>query len=255
MQTICVVEDDELMRQELCVLLESNSYRVRALSCFDNAVQDILATAPQLVLLDLSLPGVDGQLICRELRKNSSVPIVVVTSRDTETDELLALAQGADDFVAKPYNAQVLLAHIASVLKRTYGTQEVQNLSYAGLLLDMERMQVTYQDSSADLTKNELKILAHLLRAAPRVVARGELQEELWATDAFIDDNTLTVNISHLRQTLSQLGAGELLHTKRGVGYYLKECELTPALSPASSPAPTPALTYAPTPEPVQSKG
>ena len=223
MRRLLVVEDDVRLREELCVLLGRNGYEAEALTDFGNTVEQILNSAPDLVLLDLNLPGVDGQYVCREVRRRSAVPIVVVTSRDNDMDELLTISLGADDFVPKPYNDQVLLAHVATVLKRSYGEgAAAAEISHAGVTLDTARCRVSYQGRSAELTKNELRILALLMRSAGAVVSRQRIQEELWASDEFVDDNTLTVNVSHLRATLAKIGVEDFVLTKRGMGYLVE---------------------------------
>ena len=211
MRRLLVVEDDARLRDELCVLLARNGYEATALSSFDDAAGQILAAAPDLVLLDLNLPGVDGTYVCREVRRSSSVPIIVVTSRDNDMDELLTLSFGADDFIPKPYNDQVLLAHVATVLKRSYGEGAASaEISHAA------------GGKTVELTKNELRILALLMRNAGAVVSRQRIQEELWASDEFVDDNTLTVNVSHLRSTLAKIGVEDFVRTKRGMGYLVE---------------------------------
>ena len=223
MRRLLVVEDDARLRDELCVLLRRNGYEAEALASFDDAAAQILAAAPDLVLLDLNLPGVDGTYVCREVRRASLVPIVVVTSRDNDMDELLTLSFGADDFIPKPYNDQVLLAHVATVLKRSYGEGAASaEISYAGVTLDTARCRVSFQGRAAELTKNELRILALLMRNAGAVVSRQRIQEELWASDEFVDDNTLTVNVSHLRATLAKIGVEGFVRTKRGMGYLVE---------------------------------
>ena len=223
MRRLLVVEDDARLRDELCVLLRRNGYEAEALASFDDAAAQILAAAPDLVLLDLNLPGVDGTYVCREVRRASPVPIVVVTSRDNDMDELLTLSFGADDFIPKPYNDPVLLAHVATVLKRSYGEGAASaEISYAGVTLDTARCRVSFQGRAAELTKNELRILALLMRNAGAVVSRQRIQEELWASDEFVDDNTLTVNVSHLRATLAKIGVEGFVRTKRGMGYLVE---------------------------------
>lgn len=223
MRRLLVVEDDARLRDELCVLLRRNGYEAEALASFDDAAAQILAAAPDLVLLDLNLPGVDGTYVCREVRRASPVPIVVVTSRDNDMDELLTLSFGADDFIPKPYNDQVLLAHVATVLKRSYGEGAASaEISYAGVTLDTARCRMSFQGRAAELTKNELRILALLMRNAGAVVSRQRIQEELWASDEFVDDNTLTVNVSHLRATLAKIGVEGFVRTKRGMGYLVE---------------------------------
>ena len=222
MHRLLIVEDDKQIRDELKVLLQRNGYEALVLEGFENVVTESLALAPDLVLLDLNLPGLDGHFVCRELRAVSTIPLIVVTSRDTDTDELLSMNFGADDFVAKPYNAHVLLAHIASVLKRAYGDQvAASQVSYRGLVLEQARCVVVFQGRTAELTKNELRILGLLLRNAGTVITRQRIQEELWQSDEFVDDNTLTVNISYLRQTLDGIGAHDFIQTKRGIGYVI----------------------------------
>ena len=157
------------------------------------------------------------------MRRKSDVPIIVVTSRDNDMDELLTLSLGADDFVPKPYNDQVLLAHVATVLKRSYGEgAAAAEICHGGVTLDTARCRVSAGGRTAELTKNELRILALLMRNAGAVVSRQRIQEELWASDEFVDDNTLTVNVSHLRSTLAKIGVEDFVLTKRGMGYLVE---------------------------------
>ena len=260
MYKLCVVEDDTEVAFQLQHLLVSQGYQayvVRALHSLDAALDEIFAQQPHLLLLDLGLPGVDGQVLCRALREKSSVPIIVVTSRNSQLDELMLLTMGADDFVAKPYNPQLLLARIERVLNRAYasssGTSSI--LRHKSLVLNLSTCTISHYEnepvnspsapastpasapvpdapasdapernaacSTATLTKNEMKILALLMRNAGVVVPRQRIQEELWQTDEFIDDNTLTVNISHVRQILDRIGAQGAIVTHRGIGYCL----------------------------------
>ncbi|MBF0975021.1 MAG: response regulator transcription factor [Atopobium sp.] len=223
MTKILVVEDDHQIQQELVLLLQRNGFEARALTSFEYVPQQIIAAHPDLVLLDLNLPGIDGQQICREVRQLSNVPIIVVTSRNTDLDELMVLSLGADDFIAKPYNTQILLMHITSVLRRansdvTTGTK----LSHAGVTLDSSSCKVSANQKSVELTKNELRILSLLMQNAGTVVSRQRIQEELWQSDEFVDDNTLTVNISHLRNTLASIGVEDFVMTRRGLGYVIE---------------------------------
>lgn len=223
MTKILVVEDDHQIQQELVLLLQRNGFEAQALTSFESVPQQIIAAHPDLVLLDLNLPGIDGQQICREVRQLSNVPIIVVTSRNTDLDELMVLSLGADDFIAKPYNTQILLMHITSVLRRansdvTTGTK----LSHAGVTLDSSSCKVSANQKSVELTKNELRILSLLMQNAGTVVSRQRIQEELWQSDEFVDDNTLTVNISHLRNTLAIIGVEDFVMTRRGLGYVIE---------------------------------
>lgn len=223
MTKILVVEDDHQIQQELVLLLQRNGFEAQVLTSFESVPQQIVAAHPDLVLLDLNLPGIDGQQICREVRQLSNVPIIVVTSRNTDLDELMVLSLGADDFIAKPYNTQILLMHITSVLRRansdvTTGTK----LSHAGVTLDSSSCKVSANQKSVELTKNELRILSLLMQNAGTVVSRQRIQEELWQSDEFVDDNTLTVNISHLRNTLASIGVEDFVMTRRGLGYVIE---------------------------------
>ncbi|MDU5217850.1 MAG: response regulator transcription factor [Atopobium sp.] len=223
MTKILVVEDDHQIQQELVLLLQRNGFEAQALTSFESVPQQIVTAHPDLVLLDLNLPGIDGQQICREVRQLSNVPIIVVTSRNTDLDELMVLSLGADDFIAKPYNTQILLMHITSVLRRansdvTTGTK----LSHAGVTLDSSSCKVSANQKSVELTKNELRILSLLMQNAGTVVSRQRIQEELWQSDEFVDDNTLTVNISHLRNTLASIGVEDFVMTRRGLGYVIE---------------------------------
>ena len=223
MTKILVVEDDHQIQQELVLLLQRNGFEAQALTSFESVPQQIITAHPDLVLLDLNLPGIDGQQICREVRQLSNVPIIVVTSRNTDLDELMVLSLGADDFIAKPYNTQILLMHITSVLRRansdvTTGTK----LSHTGVTLDSSSCKVSANQKSVELTKNELRILSLLMQNAGTVVSRQRIQEELWQSDEFVDDNTLTVNISHLRNTLASIGVEDFVMTRRGLGYVIE---------------------------------
>jgi len=221
MALIYIVEDDVQLREELCKLLEKYGYTCRSTDDFSRLPDDILAAAPQLVLLDLNLPVYDGFYVCRELRKRSAVPVIVVTSRDGDADELMSMNLGADDFVAKPYNPQILLARIAAVLKRAYPEDAPNVVSYKGLEVDLGKSSARGPAGETELTKNELRILATLLQSRGRVVARDEIMNALWQSDEFVDDNTLTVNINRLRRKLESVGAADYLATKRGQGYMI----------------------------------
>lgn len=222
MQKIFIVEDDASLRDEVRVLLERNGYEITVVRDFGQIVDEVRAAAPDLVLLDLTLPQTDGQVVCRLLRQESNVPILIMTSRNNDIDELLALNTGADDFVSKPFNPQVFLAHIAAQLRRAGHASTQAVISRAGVDLDAARGTVSYQNSSADLSRNEILLLAVLMRRAGEIVSRAQLADELWQTDEFVDDNTLTVNIARLRASLASIGVPDgFLQTKRGMGYLI----------------------------------
>ena len=220
MARICIIEDDCAVLTELAQLLERSAHAPLVLESFDNLASDALAASPDLILLDLSLPGTDGTMVCREIRTRSDVPIIVLTSRSGELDEVLAMSLGADDFVAKPYSAHVLLAHIDALLRRA-APAAASVLEHKGLRLDITRGEASSvaTGASVELTRNETRILAFLMRNAGVVVERSTLAAELWESEAFVDDNTLTVNVGRLRRSLAKLGAKDYLTTHRGVGY------------------------------------
>ncbi len=220
MARIYVIEDDPAVRGEVEVLLERAGHEAVCACAFDRVAESGLAARPDLVLLDLGLPGTDGLIVARELRQASDVPIIVLTSRTTDVDELMSMSMGADAFIEKPYNGQVLLAHIDAVLRRAGRAGAAgRTMEHAGLVLDLSRSRASFEGRDIDLTKNELRILETLMRRPGRVVSREELMEALWSTDSFVDDNTLTVNVNRLRQTLARIGATDYVVTRRGQGY------------------------------------
>lgn len=218
MAQIFVVEDDAAIRDELLEVLERNGFETACCLAFDRVVEDILVADPDLVLLDLTLPGTDGQFICRELREKSSVPIVVLTSRVTEIDEVMSMTMGADDFVSKPYSSRVLIARISALLRRV-GAADSSSLKHNGLELDPARSLAFANGKQVELTKNEMRILSLLMSKAGTIVSRDAIMRDLWDSDAFVDDNTLTVNINRLRSTLEKIGVTGYLTTHRGRGY------------------------------------
>lgn len=220
MARIFVVEDDTSLRDELTSLLELQGYEALTGTSFDRVAADILAAAPDCVILDLKLPGAGGHAICRDLRRESMVPIIMLTSSDSEFDEVMSMNLGADDYVTKPYNPAVLLARVQSVLRRAQAGAPATRISHKGVVLDVARGQVEYGGRTVELTRNELKILHLLMANHDAIISRQDLMVELWQSDAFIDDNTLTVNINRLRKSLASIGvpAGFLV-TRRGHGY------------------------------------
>lgn len=223
MNKILIVEDNDKIRSELGDFLKRYGYDIDMPKDFNNIVEYIIDSNCQLVLLDINLPVFDGYLICKEVRRKSSVPIIVVTSRDSEMDELMSMNLGADDFVTKPYNTQILLARISAILKRTYLNSHSNSdiLSCNGIDLNLSRNTVTYNNKEVDLTKNEFKILNCLIKNSKAIVSRDELMDFLWDSNIFVDDNTLTVNINRLRKKLESIGAKNSIETKRGIGYIM----------------------------------
>jgi DNA-binding response OmpR family regulator len=217
--SIYLVEDEPRIREELCGLLEKYGYACVAETEFEHVAQKAVASGCDLALLDINLPRYDGFFICREIRKISRMPIVMVTSRDDDRDELMSINLGADDYITKPYHPQILLARIEALLRRARGGGEGTVLSHNGLTLDTATGTASHGGKSVELTKNELRILHMLVKRADGIVSRGELIDALWQTDEFIDDNTLTVNINRLRAKLAELGIPAYIKTRRGQGY------------------------------------
>ena len=219
---IFVVEDEEKIVKELKVLFEKYGYDVSYSFNFENIVEEILSEKPDIILLDINLPYYDGYFICRELRKVSNIPIVVVTSRDNEMDELMSINLGADDFITKPYNTQILLARVGMIIKRTYGNNTDSELfMLRDLTYNISTSEVSFKEITIELTKNESKILYTLFKSKGKIVSRDKIIKELWKEEEFIDDNTLTVNINRLRRKIEEVGAINYLQTKRGQGYIL----------------------------------
>ena len=221
MYKILIVEDDEVLRDELKIFLRNNGYEAEVLNKFDNTVQDILDRKTDLVLLDINLPEVNGEYICKEIRRVSNLPIIIITSRDNEIDELLSINYGADHYVTKPFNIQILLAKISSILRRTEMGNNVEKIDAKDFVLNISKSTIEKEKAEIELTKNEFKILKYLVKNRNKIVSREEIMNYLWDSENFIDDNTLTVNITRLRGKLEELGIKELLQTRRGQGYIL----------------------------------
>ena len=223
MQKILIVEDDEKLRNELEIFLNNNGYESISLKTFENTLNDILEINPKLLLLDINLPGADGEYICKELRKKSNMPIIIVTSRDNDIDELLSINNGADHYVTKPFNIHILLAKINSLLRRTNMSNDNSEIIDAGdFILNINKSTIKKDDKIIELTKNEFRILKYLVKNRDKIVSREDIMICLWDSDDFIGDSTLTVNMTRLRSKLEELGLKELIETKRGQGYILK---------------------------------
>lgn len=217
---ILVVEDDEALRTQLQTLLEYNGYAAMLLENFENACDDIISSGADLVLLDIVLPGIDGEMLLRNLRKRSNVPVIMVTSRDTEMDEVICMSLGADDFIAKPYNPSILLLHIEAVIKRMDNHEE-HKIVFGELTVDAARGTICVHGRETELSKNEMRILVYLLNHRGTVVSRDALMNYLWDNEEFVDDNTLTVNINRVRGRLKENGLTEVIRTRRGQGYII----------------------------------
>lgn len=222
MKKILIVEDDEKLRNELEIFLSNNGYEAQTLKEFKNTINKILEINPDLLLLDINLPEADGEYICKELRKKSEMPIIIVTSRESEIDELLCINYGADHYITKPFNIQILLAKISSLLRRANMSEEAsEKIDAKDFILNNSKSTIEKDGITIELTKNEYRILNFLVQNREKIVSRDDIMECLWDSESFIDDNTLTVNITRLRNKLGELGLKELIETRRGQGYIL----------------------------------
>ena len=223
MSKILIIEDDEKLRKELEIFLNKNGYEATSLENFENPVKDAIEINSDLILLDINLPNIDGEYILKEIRKVSNVPIIMITSKDNELDELISLNYGADQYVTKPFNLQILLAKIAGLLRRSKLTDTNQNkIDCQDFILNVSKSILEKGNTQIELTKNELKILYFLVSKRGQIVSREEIINYLWESESFIDDNTLTVNMKRLRTKLEELGLENKIDTRRGQGYLLK---------------------------------
>lgn len=222
MSKILIIEDDEKLRKELEIFLNKNGYEATSLENFGNPVKDAIEINSDLILLDINLPNIDGEYILKEIRKVSNVPIIMITSKDNELDELISLNYGADQYVTKPFNLQILLAKIAGLLRRSKITDTNQNkIDCQDFILNVSKSMLERGNTQIELTKNELKILYFLVSKRGQIVSREEIINYLWESESFIDDNTLTVNMKRLRTKLEEVGLQYIIETKRGQGYIL----------------------------------
>lgn len=242
MKKIGILEDDETLGRELKYYLESNGYEARLIlpeeyrnKKADQIIELLLKENLHLLLLDIGLPGVDGLHICKQFRNQSEVPVIMITSKNDELTELMSINNGADDFVAKPFNPQILVAHMESVLRRVYKEKEdVDEISIVQNFVDKDGTQVKQEfvfevlkgriynrNNSIELSKNEIQILQLLAKHQGEIVSRDEIMNALWDNCMFVDDNTLTVNMTRLKGKLEEIGLVGTIATKRGMGYQL----------------------------------
>ena len=221
MQKIMIVEDDQAIREELALLLENEGYAPIVGEDFSTILEQAGRECPDLVLLDVGLPGRDGFSLCANLRKSVKAPVIFVTSRSSSLDEVRALSLGGDDYITKPYSIPVLLARIKAVLGRSGATDGTDVLEAAGLCLSLTKGTVSVSGQTAELTRNELQILTCLMAHAGQIVSRADLIETLWDNQIYIDDNTLSVNMTRLRTKLAEIGLPDAIKTRRGMGYQL----------------------------------
>lgn len=220
MKKILIIEDDESVRSELKELLSNAGYEALALEDYTNMLEDILMIRPDLVLLDINIPYMNGEVLLKTLRKESDIPVIMVTSKNTEIDEVLSMSYGADDYITKPYNPTILLLRIGAVLKR--GEKNITDvILYHDLSIEIKKGIVKKGSEEIVLTKNEMIIFLYLYERMGSIVTRDELMTELWNNDEYINDNALTVNISRLRSKLRELSVEDAIETRKGLGYIL----------------------------------
>lgn len=218
---IIIIEDDFIIQSELRTLLVGNGYDVFIVTDFSKTIQQVKEEAPHLILLDIKLPQENGFTLCSQIRSFSNVPIIFVTSCNTDMDELNSIMLGGDAFITKPYNTAILLAKISSLLKRAYPTSEQETLNYHGVILHLDSGKIEYAGQQADLTKNEMKILYYLFKRAGAICSRADMIEYLWDNQLYVDDNALSVNINRIRDKLSAIGLHDFIKTKHRQGYAL----------------------------------
>lgn len=219
MKKILIIEDEEIIRNELKTLLENSGYRALALENFTNVKEKIKNSKSDLILLDINLPNINGEMLLKEIRKESNIPIIMVTSRSLEVDEVLSISYGADDYITKPYNPTILLLRIQNIFKRMENSRD--DLFYDDIIVNPKKGTLEKDEKVLELTKNEMIIFTCLLSNRGRIVTRDDLMTDLWNNNEFINDNALTVNISRLRNKLQDFGIQNKIETKKGQGYKL----------------------------------
>lgn len=219
MKKIAILEDDTSIALELKELLKNAGYQVLVITDYEKSVELILKEKVDLALLDINLPTANGEIILKELRKKTTMPIIMLTSRVTEVDEILSISYGADDYITKPYNPTILLLRIQNVLKRTENT--TSSLIYNNIIVNPSKGILQSETSELSLTKNEMIIFLYLLNNKGNIVKRDELMTDLWNNNEYINDNALTVNISRLRTKLEEFGLKDVIETRKGQGYKL----------------------------------
>ena len=217
MKKIMIVEDDKVIASELQYLLKSSDYDAQILANFEHAEEEILNSNSDLVLLDINIPFINGEILLKNIRKKSNVPVIMVTSKENETDEVISYSYGADEYITKPYNPTILLLRINALFKRCDQNKSI--ITYKDLIFDIGKGIVKRDNKEVILTKNEIIILNLLLTNKDRIVSKDELMTDLWNNEEYVNENALTVNISRLRNKLSELGYESIIETRKGIGY------------------------------------
>ncbi|MGG1517656.1 response regulator transcription factor [Paenibacillus oryzisoli] len=220
---IMLVEDDRTIRDEVAEALHRWGYNTYAAETFDNVLSLFIQEAPQLILMDINLPAFDGFYWCRQIREVSNVPILFLSSRNTPMDMVMSMNMGGDDFIQKPFYTDVLVAKVHALLRRTYSYMETgaSVMERDGIVLNLKDGDVACGERKAELTRNEFKILSMLMTNPGAIISRDQLMRGLWEDESFVDDNTLTVNITRLRKKLAELGKPDFITTKKGQGYLI----------------------------------
>lgn len=218
---LLIIEDDITIQTQLHTLLTGNGYEVEAVTDFVTPIEQIKAFDPHIILLDIKLPGSDGFTLCSQIRSFSDIPIIFVTSSNTDMDELNSIMLGGDAFITKPYNTPILLAKIAALLKRFHSPEKKEIFVWNEAVLHLESSLIEYKNKKAELTKNEVKILYYLFKHAGTICSRNDIIDFLWDNQLYVDDNTLSVNITRIREKLSAIGLTSFIKTKHRQGYTL----------------------------------
>lgn len=219
---IFLVEDDKVIAEEIERHLKFWNYEIKIAEDFQNIFDDFKNFHPDLVLMDVSLPFYNGYHWCKIIRKSSKVPILFISAADENLNLIMAMDLGADDYLTKPFELELLQIKIRALLRRAYEYVETKNIIYKDIRLNCDSMIISRENEERELTKNEFKILEILLERPGKVVNRDEIIDKIWQTDSYIDDNTLTVNVMRLRKKLEEINIFDLIKTKKGVGYYVQ---------------------------------
>ena len=222
---IFIIEDDQALSNEIKLALSKWGYSVGQVNDFENITNEVLDSNPKLILMDINLPSYDGFYWCSQIRNFMKVPIIFISSRDNDMDIIMSINMGGDDYITKPFSPQVLVAKIQAILRRTYSyNNDLKSdiIKFKDITLNIVEGKLYFKGEDIDLTKNELKIMNILMSNQEKIVSREEIIEELWDTDEFISENTLTVNVNRLRKKLNSIGLEDVIETKKGQGYIIR---------------------------------
>ncbi len=225
MVKVYIVEDDIVIRDTIQKHLSKWGFEVAVVADYNNILNEFLEVEPQLVILDVNLPYFDGFYWCNKIREVSNVPIIFLSSRDSRMDQIMGMNMGADYYIEKPVDLDVLMARINALIRRTYSYAELEEpnvMEHNNVFLHIDTNTLTYLDEKVELTKNEFLILYELLKQKGRIVSRDEIMRVLWEDESFVDDNTLTVNVVRIRKKLTEIGLADFITTKKGQGYMIE---------------------------------